>query len=341
MAFVQGPNLLGQLGAPPGTWRDRYGSPDPSAAGPLAPYLANPAAFKVAFDPRGAFWLVLPDTSGNVWFVLYKGPNGEAYDWPNIAKRNPSGYQPVLATFQDAEATNAHLLGVDFDRHVGITLQTVRDQNLIERTELHTVRWKLPFEYDGDVAVIRNTWPMNFEDLGRADKVPESYTAGRVALDFVLETKNGKIPFRAVGNPAVRIAMITGFPGNVIGGDTWVESAIMTLVYIVEAVVGIYTGNYGLAVSATMQTIQMWSAYAAGFAAAAEGASDKGDKLGRQNQVGGRAQGHGVQVPPGGPQIRDGINPPGGQPGAPSAQQPQQQGGGLVLAAIAAWLLFG
>ena len=296
------------------SYMDRFGHATVGRGG-LA--IGDPSLFAASgvHVPSTDKWCVAidDDAAGDPWLVLIG-----SYDYASLALRNPAGWAPVYPSFRSAEVSISNVLGLTSDERYYVTGQQVFATPPADFPAFDgTVR------FGGQVIATIGGAP----GAGQAP-IPAGVTRAGISrlgpFPATINTPQGKIPVLLTGNPWLRIAFISGFPGTVIGGDTWVAEAIRTLVDVVIIIVGAWTGATPLISVAVGDIISTWYQYAQAIANAKQTVALEGNAL-------------------------SGIAKPLAKPLAGGAPPPVTGGGGggsagigeILLIALVAWLVWG
>jgi hypothetical protein len=315
--------------------------------------LGDPRAFSgYALPDGGAKLIALPDDlGGNPFLLLYKGPSDEVlYGWGEVANRDVNGYAQARTVFHQIEAEASQALGLDVD---GMHFLRVDPGPTLNLYTLNAAQWQQLGDYEQAIGAGPRVVPPSASNGYRQQLIPAAPGTGLYSTNHPIDQDAAAsvnriyaVPFtvRAPGvpaftlyatvNPWLRIGYITGFAGEVNGGDTWIPQAIETLIDVVKLIAGAISFNVAAVVAAVVDAVQTWYNYAQSLQAAQNAANAKGNLVGGRRSSGppplvaaasGRALYQSLLHPP-----------PGG--GASSSR-----GSGLVLAAIVlvAWLALG
>lgn len=274
-------------------YSDRYPL-DPAGKGLLGPILGSPSYFKSQFDDAGCQWVGVVDDDGNPWFLLVKSSTAQ-YNWAEVRKRDLAGYAPMLPDFERAEQLNAAANGFAVEpRFYGLVAprrygtmterQPYGPDRVVPNTAvildpggtLHT--YEFADNPEGNPYTARDYGGMPVTDLGPTGMNPD---VCRSEVICVFTVGGHKQSVYANVNTRLRIGYITGFPGRV--GEDPIEETIKTLIDVAKIVVGVFTANVGIIVSAAADIVVTWYAYEeakaavdAAAVAAGEGLADQG-----------------------------------------------------------------
>lgn len=212
--------------------------------GPFAGWLGEPSKFGFAIQDDCDFWLPGTDEGGNVHMFLIGAKDHWLYDWNAVAQRKSSGSQSAVSRFLDIEKATVAVAGFG------------GDYNDVAKYGPWTTFIRLANENPPRFTKSIGDIP-GLNELGPATPT-EDWKSNRMIVGVTFGQSFGA---EAWLNPSLRIGVVTGFPGETCGGDCVALPIAEQIGEILQAVLGIVSGQYGLALSATKETIDTWTTY--------------------------------------------------------------------------------